>query len=62
MIFSLTIGIVMMAACQNVGTYCAAQVFYNIGYNGIKFSIVLFVADTTAIRNRAFLIGIVSSP
>lgn len=61
-IFLLTIGIVMMAACKNVETYCAAQVFYNIGYNSIKFSIVLFVADTTAIRNRAFLIGIVKSP
>jgi hypothetical protein len=27
-----TIGLIMMAACKNVETYCAAQVFYWIGY------------------------------
>lgn len=29
--FFLVIGLVMMAACQNVETYAAAQVFYWIG-------------------------------
>jgi MFS family permease len=32
MVFFLTIGLVMMAACQNVQTYAAAQVFYWVGY------------------------------
>lgn len=31
MIFLLTIGLVMMAACNNVQTYAAAQVFYWVG-------------------------------
>ena len=31
MTFVLTIGLVMMAACQNVQTYAAAQVFYWVG-------------------------------
>ena len=31
MVFCLTIGLVMMAACNNVKTYAAAQVFYWVG-------------------------------
>lgn len=31
MTFFMVIGLVMMAACQNVETYAAAQVFYWIG-------------------------------
>ena len=30
----LTVGICMMAACQNVETYAAAQVLYWVGYVG----------------------------
>jgi hypothetical protein len=32
MAFFLTMGLVMMAACKNVETYAAAQVFYWVGY------------------------------
>lgn len=28
----MTIGLIMMAGCNNVGTYAAAQVFYWVGY------------------------------
>jgi hypothetical protein len=31
MAFFLTMGLVMMAACKNVETYAAAQVFYWVG-------------------------------
>ncbi|KAJ5082755.1 hypothetical protein N7532_011798 [Penicillium argentinense] len=59
---SLTLGLVMMAACKNVQTYCAAQVFYQIGFNCIDFSMTIFVADTTALKNRAFWIAYCASP
>lgn len=62
MIIIMTIGTAMMATCQNVQTYCAAQVFYNIGSNCLSFSITLFVVDTSPLRNRAFLMGFTSSP
>ncbi|KAL1850630.1 hypothetical protein Plec18167_007917 [Paecilomyces lecythidis] len=62
MVSSLTIGLIMMAACNNVKTYCAAQVFYNVGYNGIDFSMTIFIADTSSLRNRAFLIAFAASP
>jgi hypothetical protein len=32
MVFFLTLGLVMMAVCNNVETYAAAQVFYWVGY------------------------------
>ncbi|KAL4916060.1 hypothetical protein BDW62DRAFT_187109 [Aspergillus aurantiobrunneus] len=36
MVGSMTMGLIMMAGCKNVETYCAAQVFYQIGYTGIS--------------------------
>ncbi|CAG9984311.1 unnamed protein product [Clonostachys byssicola] len=62
MVAFMLLGIIMMATCQNVETYCAAQVFYTIGASGIRFSITIFIADTTAMRNRILLIGITSIP
>ncbi|KAF2798876.1 siderophore iron transporter-like protein [Melanomma pulvis-pyrius CBS 109.77] len=57
-----TIGIIMMAACKNVQTYCAAQVFFYLGYNSIDFSITVFIADTSKLKNRGFFIGYAASP
>lgn len=62
MIGFLTVGLIMMAACRDVQTYCAAQVFYWIGYYGIDFSITIFIADTSALKNRAFWIAYAASP
>lgn len=56
-----TVGIIMMALCENVQTYCAAQVFYNVGYSGIQLVVIIFVADTSSMRNRALMIAISSS-
>jgi MFS family permease len=62
MVASMTLGTIMMAGCNNVQTYCAAQVFYYVGYNGIDFSITIFIADTSALKNRALMIAFSSSP
>lgn len=62
MVACLTLGLIMMAGCNNVKTYCAAQVFYNVGYYGIDFSITIFIADTSSLKNRAFLIAFIASP
>ncbi|KAK5232927.1 hypothetical protein LTR47_006154 [Exophiala xenobiotica] len=62
MIASITLGLVMMAGCNDVKTYCAAQVFFNVGYTGIAFSMSIFVADTSKLRNRAFMIAFTASP
>jgi MFS family permease len=58
----LTIGLAMMAGCNNVETFAAGQVFYWVGYNGITYSISIFIADTSALKNRALMFAFASSP
>lgn len=56
------VGLVMMAACNNVEAYAAAQVFYTVGNNGIQYALSVFVADTSSLRNRGLMEAWVSSP
>ncbi|KAI0853942.1 MFS general substrate transporter [Daldinia vernicosa] len=58
----MTVGLVMMAACNNVETYAAAQVFYWVGYNGVSYSLSVFIADTSHLKNRALMLAFISSP
>lgn len=62
MVISYTMGVIMMAGCKGIVTFLVAQIFYQIGYNGINFSMLMFVADTCSLRNRAFAIAYQSSP
>jgi len=57
-----TLGVIMMAGTNNVKTYCAAKVFWYVGYNCVDFTIVVFTADTSKLKNRALIIGYLSSP
>lgn len=50
MISFTTLGAVMMAACRNVETYCAVQVFYNVGYCGYQCSLIIFINDATPLN------------
>lgn len=61
-VVAITVGLIMMAGCNNVATYCAAQVFYWLGYNSIGFSITVFIADSSKLKNRGFMLGFISSP
>ncbi|KAI2611137.1 MFS general substrate transporter [Hypoxylon fragiforme] len=58
----MTLGLIMMAACNNVETYAAAQVFYWVGYNGISYSLSVFIADTSSLKNRGLMLAFISSP
>ncbi|KAL8722331.1 MAG: hypothetical protein Q9225_001179 [Loekoesia sp. 1 TL-2023] len=57
-----TVGLIMMAACSNVEAYAAAQVFYTVGNNGLQYSLSVFVADTSSLRNRGLMQAFASSP
>jgi MFS family permease len=61
-VFLLVVGLIMMAACQNVETYAAAQVFYWVGYNGIGYALSIFIADTSHLKNRGLMYAFASSP
>ncbi|KAM3486077.1 hypothetical protein MY8738_000828 [Beauveria namnaoensis] len=61
-VFFMVVGLIMMAACQNVETYAAAQVFYWVGFNGVGYSLLVFTADTSALKNRAFVFAFINTP
>lgn len=56
------LGLILMAACKNVQTYCAAYTFFYMGYLSIDFSMTVFIADTSKLKNRGLFIGYASSP
>ncbi|KAF7556274.1 hypothetical protein G7Z17_g1559 [Cylindrodendrum hubeiense] len=61
-IIIMTLGIVMMAACNSVYVYAAALVFYNVGYSTINFTTTIFIADTSSLKSRAFMLAFAGSP
>ncbi|TDZ30105.1 MFS siderochrome iron transporter 1 [Colletotrichum spinosum] len=62
MVVFTVVGTIMMAACENVETYCAAQVLYFVGFFGIQFSFVILIADCTPLRHRALWMGVIATP
>ncbi|KAL4899891.1 hypothetical protein BDW74DRAFT_188773 [Aspergillus multicolor] len=62
MILIAIMGLVMMACCNNVATYCAAQAFYTVGFTGVIFCVDVLTADTSSMRNRGIAYGFTSSP
>ncbi|KAK5996835.1 MFS siderochrome iron transporter 1 [Cladobotryum mycophilum] len=56
------VGFIMMAACNNVETYAAAQVFSSIGAQGVSYCLTIFIADTTSLLNRSLMLAFATSP
>lgn len=42
--------------------YAAAQVFYWVGFNGIGYVLDVFIADTSALRNRGLIFAFTTTP
>ncbi|KAH6628886.1 major facilitator superfamily domain-containing protein [Chaetomium tenue] len=57
-----TVGLVMMAASRNIETYCAADVFYSVGFAGMNYILCVLAADVTNLRNRGIAFAFTSSP
>jgi MFS family permease len=57
-----TLGFVMMAACRDVATYIAAQVFSVVGSQGVSYCLTVFVADTSSMKNRSLMLAFATSP
>ncbi|KAJ4351368.1 uncharacterized protein N0V89_006708 [Didymosphaeria variabile] len=62
MVCSATLGVVLMATSHNLATFCAAQVFYSIGFAGIIYTVAVLAADVTSLRNRGIAFAFTSSP
>ncbi|KAF2012866.1 putative siderophore-dependent iron transporter [Aaosphaeria arxii CBS 175.79] len=62
MVASSTLGVIVMATATNLATYCAAIVFYSIGFSGIIYVVAVLAADATSLRNRGIAFAFTSSP
>ncbi|ORZ12414.1 major facilitator superfamily domain-containing protein [Absidia repens] len=57
-----TLGLVLMAACHDLPTFCAAYVFYSIGFGGMTFCVDVITADASKLKNRGLAYAFTSSP
>ncbi|KAJ6099889.1 hypothetical protein N7467_001424 [Penicillium canescens] len=57
-----TLGLIIMAACHNLPTFCAAYVFYSIGFGGMTYCVDVITADISTLKNRALAFAFTSSP
>ena len=57
-----TIGLILMASCDSFAIYCAAVVFYSIGFSGMEYAIDVVTADMTKLKNRGLAYAFTSSP
>ncbi|EOA92288.1 uncharacterized protein SETTUDRAFT_84837 [Exserohilum turcica Et28A] len=58
----IIISLILMAICQNVQTFCAAQVIYWTGMNGVDYVFNIFIADTSLMKNRLIWMGFTGLP
>lgn len=57
-----TLGLVLMAASKSLYTYCAAQVFYTIGFGGMIYCVDVITADASSLKHRGLAFAFTSSP
>ncbi|KAJ5963764.1 uncharacterized protein N7479_003640 [Penicillium vulpinum] len=57
-----TLGLVLMAVCNNLPTFCAAYVFYSIGFGGMTYCVDVITADISKLKNRGLAYAFTSSP
>ncbi|KAL4757878.1 putative siderochrome-iron transporter Sit1 [Aspergillus foveolatus] len=61
-VFFYTLGTVIETAADNVQTFCAGAVIYQIGYTGIMFLVEVLIGDTTSTRSRLLFSYIPATP
>lgn len=57
-----TLGLILMAVCQSLATFCAAQVFYTIGFGGMIYCVDVITADASSLKHRGLAFAFTSSP
>jgi MFS family permease len=62
MVCFASLGLVMMAASNNMATYCAAQVFQTIGFGGMMYCVDVITADSSSLKHRGLAFAFTSSP
>ncbi|KAH3951185.1 hypothetical protein HBI56_088750 [Parastagonospora nodorum] len=62
MVCFATLGLIIMAASTSLAAYCAAQVFYTIGFGGMIYCIDVITADSSSLKHRGLAFAFTSSP
>ncbi|KAL2257136.1 hypothetical protein VTK26DRAFT_609 [Humicola hyalothermophila] len=62
MVCFATLGLVLMAACNNLATFSAAYVFYQLGFSGMTYCVDVITADSSKLKNRGLAYAFTSSP
>jgi MFS family permease len=62
MVCFATLGLILMAVCKSLAVFCAAQVFYTIGFGGMTYCIDVITADVSSLRHRGLAFAFTSSP
>lgn len=62
MVCFATLGLILMAATQSLAMYCAAQVFYTIGFGGMTYCVDVITADSSSLKHRGLAFAFTSSP
>ncbi|KAF2006050.1 MFS general substrate transporter [Amniculicola lignicola CBS 123094] len=62
MVCMATLGLILMAVTQNLATFCAAQVFYTIGFGGMIYCVDVITADASSLKHRGLAFAFTSSP
>lgn len=57
-----TLGLILSAVTTDLPTYCAAQVFYTIGFSGMTYCVDVITADASSLKHRGLAFAFTSSP
>lgn len=57
-----TLGLILMATCQNLPMFSAAYVFYVVGFGGMTYCVDVITADVSKLKNRGLAYAFTSSP
>lgn len=57
-----TVGLIILAACNNPDSYAAGYVLFQVGYSALFLIMDVFIADTSGLRNRAFTFAFSQTP
>ncbi|KAM0665610.1 hypothetical protein MY8738_007680 [Beauveria namnaoensis] len=56
------LGYITTAAANSIETYAAALVFNAVGAQGVSYTVTVFIADTSSLRNRGLMLAFATSP
>ncbi|KAI0004743.1 MFS general substrate transporter [Xylariaceae sp. FL0662B] len=55
-------GLILMASSQNIESYAAAEVIYQVGTSGFSYVLEIIIADTSSLKNRTLAFAFNASP